>query len=234
MANGVGYQELSPSVKRRFGSGGSSATGNWIIKPIFNKVKLSANSSIVNLGFADFDMENDTLLVFKNSTFMFPNEFYNVISNTQIQATGGESWNIGDEFNFIALVLNDAPTAVKQSSSNNVITITSAKTFIEIGIDFDHTQDTMLLFKNGVYQALNVDFTTDDIYIYPKGTTSFNATVKNPTTFNIITIKNVIDGAVLTYFDGFYLKDHSVTGIKLSEDLFCTADDISKINWSLD
>lgn len=221
--SGVGYEQLNGPLKSKISSGGGdggSGGGSFIFIPQFNTVKLTTASNTVTTGFGNFNKDFDILLVFKNSVYMAPNEYYSVISNTQIQATGGETWVAGTVFQFVAFCVNRAPNALKTISIKNKLEITENANYINLGItDFNDEVDTLLLFENGVYMEKELDYLIEGTNVYPVGKSRFEASVEFPIVFNIIILRNVVDGGVLTEFNGANILNDSISKAKLDSEL---------------
>jgi hypothetical protein len=88
-----------------------------------NTVTIVENLSTVPIGIAEFDKDNDFLMVFVNSTFAALTSDYTIPNNDNISKVAGE-WNSGTVFNFVIIkkdcVVEEVASIISEHTDNSV------------------------------------------------------------------------------------------------------------------
>ena len=109
----------------------------------------------------------------------------------------------------------------KMTCVQNVVTIDSAASEVEIGISgYDKNSDTLMVFKNSVHIAENVEYTiSDDSSKIVKMDGNWNEDGESGFGFVFIVFKYVVESDIENSLAGTVIKDGTITVDKLDEDV---------------
>ena len=221
-------EDVQEAIRNAAASGGS---GSSKLVKLENNTVLENDSNEVEIGISNFNKANDTILVFKNALHLIEDVDFSINDDgskiINIDPNIWE-WDAGDEFSFtifknVSEVNGDLIQIEYINASlvkyENVVTVNSAVSEVEIGISgYNKNSDIMMVFKNSVHIAENVEYTiSDDSSKIVKMNGNWNEDGESGFGFVFIVFKNVVGADDL---EGIDLSEYQ----KASDDSLVTED----------
>ena len=217
----IQLSQLSPYLKALIlgaaeAAGIGAGAGAYMLAYNFYTTTIIADTDTVYFNM-DYEEDSNNLIVFKNSTFLSPGVDYRIQGNDIVSLKG--KWKSGTTFSFNLFGSKPGPSATKLVCYKKSYTIKTLTTRIPIGIDnFNPTNDTLLVWKNGVYQHEGQDYTLDAVYIYSKTQNDWQASEDQQVNFSFIVLKNALNPSALEGLTGENIEDGSLSIDKMDDD----------------
>ena len=228
----IQLSQLSPYLKALIlgaaeAAGIGAGAGAYMLAYNFYTTTIIADTDTVYFNM-DYEEDSNNLIVFKNSVFLSPGVDYRIQGNDIVSLKG--KWKSGTTFSFNLFGSKPGPSATKLVCYKKSYTIKMLTTRIPIGIDnFNPTNDTLLVWKNGVYQHEGQDYTLDEMYIYSKTQNDWQASEDQQVNFSFIVLKNALNPNALEGLTGENIEDGSLSIDKMDDDFKKRFEDLENL-----